>query len=102
MIKAALVSLGILILCGLENIGHYFGICFHGWTAQIIGCLGGVAFGLSMYFQNLQAWLVSRNANSWSVSHKESRPHKCNSVHHAQRDADDLAKHLRKKFLKKE
>ena len=93
MIKAALVSLGVLLLCGLENIGHYFGICFHGYTAQIIGCLSGVSFGLAMYFKNLQIWFLSR---------REGRPHKCNSAHHAQRDANDLTKHLREKFLTKE
>lgn len=98
MIKAAFVSLGVLILCGLENIGHYFGICFHGYTAQIVGCLGGIAFGLSMYFQNLQAWLTSR---------KESHPHKCNRDHNHNQDewtkADsELHTQLRKKFLSKE
>jgi hypothetical protein len=98
MIKAALVSIGVLILCGLENIGHYFGICVHGYTAQIVGCLGGVAFGLSMYFHNLQAWLISL---------KESRTHKCNHDHNHDPDewtkADsELHTHLREKLLKKE
>jgi len=55
--------------------------------------MSGFIFGLAMYFKNLQIWFISR---------KEGHPHKCNSAHHAQRDANDLTKHLREKFLSKE
>ena len=62
MIKPVLISLGVLILCGLENIGHYFGFCFHGWMSTVIGCLGVFGLSFSLYLKQFQAWLTDRNS----------------------------------------
>ena len=78
MIKASILAVGIFVVCMLENIGHYFGFCFHGWLANIVGCLG-IAIGASaIYFKDFERWLTTRgNQHSWF-----QRKHKCNHEKH--------------------
>ncbi len=55
--KKLIIAVGILIVCSLENIGHYFGFCFHGWMAIFFGSLGVFGVGVSLHFNNIVAWL---------------------------------------------
>jgi len=65
--KKLIIAIGILIVCGLENIGHYFGFCFHGWTATILGSLG--VFGIGLYSNSAIVWL--------NMKRKGDHSHKC-------------------------
>ena len=73
MIKAALMTLVIFVVCTLENIGHYFGFCFHGLMTQIVGGIVAFGFGLAMYFTNIKIWLNTRTNNR--------RKHMCKDHH---------------------
>lgn len=75
MIKAFLTTLMILFVCFLENIGHYFGFCFHGWMANIIGSFSAIAMGLAVYSMDIKIWLKSRN-------YGKRKPHVCKDHHH--------------------
>jgi hypothetical protein len=76
MIKAFFTTLIILLVCLLENIGHYFGFCFHGWMANIIGSISGIMMGLAVYSTDIQIWLKSRNY------YGKGKPHVCKPHHH--------------------
>lgn len=75
MIKPALIAIGIAIVCTLENIGHYFGFCFHGMLSSIIGCISVGLMGTVLYFKQFQIWLNSRS--------KDKQPHRCKDHDHA-------------------
>lgn len=75
MIKAFLTTLAILLVCSLENISHYFGFCFHGWMANIIGSFSAIAMGLAVYSMDIKIWLKSRNYGL-------RKSHKCKDHHH--------------------
>ena len=75
MIKAFFTTLLILAVCCLENIGHYFGFCFHGWMANIIGSFSAIVMGLAVYSMDIKIWLKSRN-------YGKRKPHVCKDHHH--------------------
>ena len=79
MIKKAIVGGLIIIVCFLENIGHYFGLCFHGFMAQIVGCLAAGGFAIGIYFKDIQIWLSSRK-------YGDRQPHKCKNHDHKLED----------------
>ena len=74
MIKKAMVGLLIIIVCFLENIGHFFGFCFHGFMAQIVGCIAAFGFGIGIYFKDIKIWLTSRDKYGY-------KSHKCKHHH---------------------
>jgi hypothetical protein len=75
MVKAFFTALLIFAVCFLENIGHYFGFCFHGWMANIIGSFSAIAMGLAVYSMDIKIWLKSRNIG-------KRKPHMCKDHHH--------------------
>lgn len=74
MIKTVLIAIGIGLVCALENIGHYFGFCFHGWTANLVGGLSMFGVTLVAYLNNYLEWL--------NLKLKHIKPHRCNHEHH--------------------
>ena len=76
MIKGALLAAGILVVCTLENIGHYFGICFHGYLANIVGWIAVGGFAIAAYIKDFEGWLITMG--NWHHKHK----HKCNHHKH--------------------
>lgn len=77
MIRAALTSIVILVVCFMENIGHYFGVCFHGLLSQLVTWLAAGGLCFAMYFKNIQLWLNTR----------PNRPqHKCKDHHHINKE----------------
>jgi hypothetical protein len=75
MVKAFFTTLLIFAVCCLENIGHYFGFCFHGWMANIIGSFSAIVMGLAVYSMDIKIWLKSRN-------YGKRKPHVCKDHHH--------------------
>jgi uncharacterized membrane protein YgaE (UPF0421/DUF939 family) len=75
MIKAFFMAAIIFVVCILENIGHYFGFCMHGWMANIIGSISGAAMGFALYSREISIWLTSKE---WG----KRKPHKCKHHHH--------------------
>lgn len=71
--KSILISISILIVCGLENIGHQFGLCFHGMLSQLAGCFAVLLISIGLYSKQLKVWLDSRNGK---------HQHKCKDHHH--------------------
>jgi mannose/fructose/N-acetylgalactosamine-specific phosphotransferase system component IIC len=74
MIKTVLIAIGIGLVCALENIGHYFGFCFHGYMANLIGGLSVFGFTIVMFLNNIIGWLNTKR--------KHNKPHRCNHEHH--------------------
>jgi len=75
MIKGALTVILIFIICSLENIGHYFGFCFHGMLSTMFGCLGAFGITIGVYLKDIQLWLSTRK-------YGKRRPHMCKDHHH--------------------
>jgi hypothetical protein len=75
MIKTFFTAVLIFAVCSLENIGPYFGFCFHGWMANIIGSFSAIAIGLAVYSMDLKIWLKSR-------TYGKRKPHMCKDHHH--------------------
>jgi hypothetical protein len=73
--KAIFMAVIIFVVCILENIGHYFGFCMHGWMANVVGSLSGAAMGLALYSREINIWLMSRK-------YGKRKPHKCKDHHH--------------------
>jgi hypothetical protein len=56
-LKPLMIGVAITIVCGMENFGHYFGICFHGILYQAISGLTILLFSLGMYGKQVKDWL---------------------------------------------
>ena len=71
--KPFLISIGVICVCFLENIGHYFGICLHGVMSQFLGSIAICLVSLGLYSRNVSLWLKTR---------KSKTPHKCKEENH--------------------
>ncbi len=64
MIKTTLITIGVLIVCGLETLGHYFGFCFHGWLSLMMGGISTHVNGILLYMSQFKIWLGSRETKT--------------------------------------
>jgi len=61
MIKAFFTALLIFFVCGLENVGHYFGVCTHGMLSSMFGFISSVAIGLAIYSKDISIFLIQQS-----------------------------------------
>lgn len=90
MTKGFFTTLLILVICSLENIGHYFGFCFHGIMANVIGSIGVFAVTFGLYAKDIKIWLETRK-------YGKRKPHICKDHHHIEGDAKWMTQESKKK-----